>query len=186
MQTNHSMNSSFNKLSFSSVKKSLLFLIPSLAIAVSNNIEVGFSPNGNGLQLVLKTINSAKSSICVAAYSFTSKPVSEALVQAAKRGVAVKVVADEKSNKGKYSAVTFLANQGLNVNLNGKYAIMHNKFIVVDNKTVETGSFNYSAAAVKKNAENVIVVWDNKDVASVYAKQCEVLYNEGTKLAKAY
>jgi len=168
------------------MRKVLLFLVPSLVFATSNTIEVGFSPNGTGLPLVLKTINSAKSLICVAAYSFTSKPVAEVLVKATKRGVKVKVVADAKSNTGKYSAVTYLANQGLDVNLNGKYAIMHNKFIVVDNKTVETGSFNYSAAAANKNAENVIVIWDNKDVASIYAKQCETLYSEGAKLTKTY
>ncbi|MCC2644830.1 MAG: endonuclease [Burkholderiales bacterium] len=150
------------------------------------NIEVGFSPQRTSLPLVLKTINSAKTSICVAAYSFTSKPISLALYNASKRGVKVQVVADAKSNGGKYSATTFLANQGLDVRLNRKYAIMHNKFIIVDNKTVETGSFNYSAAAAKNNAENVIVIWDNPSLASRYKSECNRLLNEADKLSKAY
>jgi phosphatidylserine/phosphatidylglycerophosphate/cardiolipin synthase-like enzyme len=151
-----------------------------------SNVEIGFSPERTSLPLVLKTINSAKSSICVAAYSFTSKPISLALYNAAKRGVKVQVVADAKSNGGKYSATTFLANHGLDVRLNRKYAIMHNKFIIVDDKTVETGSFNYSAAAVKSNAENVIVIWDNPSVASRYKSECNRLLNEADKLSKAY
>ena len=126
--------------------KFLILLFPAMIFA-DNNIDVAFSPNGRSLDLVLKSINSAKKSICMATYSFTSKPVSEAILVAKKRGVDVRVVSDEKANDRKYTAARFLANQGVNVRLNGNYAIMHNKFIVIDNQTVETGSFNYSAEA---------------------------------------
>lgn len=149
-------------------------------------VDVGFSHNQGSLNLVLKTINSANKSICMATYSFTSKPVVSALVAAKARGVDIKIVSDAKANLGKYTAVRFLANQGFNVRLNSNYAIMHNKFIVVDNKTVETGSFNYSAAAVKKNAENVIVIWDNPNIANLYGNECNRLFNEATSLAKSY
>lgn len=157
-----------------------------MTIFASNSIDVAFSPNPGGQDLVVKAINSAKTSLCVAAYSFTSKPISEAILQAKKRGVRVKVVADEKANQSKYTATRFLANQGIDVRLNGNYAIMHNKFIVVDNQTVETGSFNYSQAAQKKNAENVIVMWNNPEVAAKYAIECERLYNEAQPLVKSY
>jgi len=158
----------------------------SSSVYATSNIDIGFSPDHTSLPLVLKAINSAKSSICVAAYSFTSKPISQALYNAAKRGVKIQVVADAKANGGKYTATTFLANQDIDVRLNSNYAIMHNKFIVVDDKTVETGSFNYSAAAVKSNAENVIVIWDNPQIASRYKAECIRLFNEATKLPKAY
>jgi phosphatidylserine/phosphatidylglycerophosphate/cardiolipin synthase-like enzyme len=39
-----------------------------------------------------------------------------------------------------------------------RYAIMQDKFIVVDDITLETGSFNFTAAAEQKNAENVLVL----------------------------
>ena len=165
--------------------KVLILLFPAIAIA-NNNIDIAFSPNGGSLDLVLKSINSAKKSICMATYSFTSKPISEAILAAKKRGVAVRVVSDEKANDRKYTAARFLANQGVNVRLNGNYAIMHNKFIVIDNQTLETGSFNYSAAAVNKNAENVIVLWNNPEVASKYAIECDRLFNEAIPLAKSY
>ncbi len=166
------------------MKKLLILLCPTIAFA--SNIEVGFSPEQTSLPLVLKTINSAKSSICMATYSFTSKPIAQALINAKNRGVKIKIVSDQKGNSGKYTATTFLANQGLDVRLNGNYAIMHNKFIVVDNQTLETGSFNYTDAAVKKNAENVIVMWNYPDVASRYANECNRLYNEATPLVKNY
>ncbi|EJK5562221.1 phospholipase D family protein, partial [Salmonella enterica] len=81
-----------------------------------------------------------------------------ALVSAKNRGVSVRVVADEKANNNKYTAVTYLANQGVPVRLDSQYAIMHNKFMVVDGNTVQTGSFNYTASAVSRNAENVLLI----------------------------
>lgn len=166
--------------------KRIFLLLTPVYVFASSNIEVGFSPENTSLPLVIKAINSAKSSICVAAYSFTSKPVSEALYSAHKRGVKVQVVADAKANQGKYTATTFLANHGLDVRLNSNYSIMHNKFIVIDNKTIETGSFNYSAAAVNKNAENVVVMWNYPDIAAKYGAECTRLFNEAQPLAKRY
>lgn len=167
------------------MRKLLILLLLPLCVS-AGDIDIGFSPRMGSLNLVLKTINSAKNNICMATYSFTSKPVVEALMSAKQRGVNIKIVSDEKANSGKYTAVRFLANQGFNVRLNRNYAIMHNKFIVVDNKTVETGSFNYSGAAVKKNAENVIVIWNNPTVASVYRDECDRLYNEARFVTKSY
>lgn len=149
------------------------------------SFDVGFSPNQGSLPLVIKGINSAKTSIHVAAYSFTSKPIAAALLNASKRGVDVKVIADQKSNSGKYSAVTYLANNGIVVKLDGNYPIFHHKFIVIDGTTLETGSFNYSAAA-NKNAENVLVLWNVPQIAQTYDKEWLNLWNEATRLQPAY
>ena len=163
-----------------------LFLSLASVPAHSFDYEVAFSPRGQSLQLVLKTIQSAQKSIRVAAYSFTSKPVAMALVAAEKRGVDVKVVADQKANSGKYTAVTFLANQGIPVKLNGNYPIMHHKFILVDGRHLQTGSFNYSAAAANKNAENVLVLHDMPDMVEQYQAEWGQLWDEGTDLTAAY
>ena len=111
----------------------ILLVIPA-AHGADLSYELGFSPNGESLQIVLRGISEAKESVLVAAYSFTSKPVSEALLEAHRRGVKVSVVADQKGNSGRYTAVNFLANQGVPVRLNGQYAIMHHKFMVIDGK----------------------------------------------------
>lgn len=129
----------------------------------------------------MSTINSARLNIDVAAYSFTSKPVAAALAAAKNRGVAVRVVADEKSNNGKYTAVTFLANRGVPVRLNGRYAIMHNKFMVVDDNTVQTGSFNYTASAVSRNAENVLLIKEVPELAATYQGEFNRLWNESER-----
>ncbi|QND84634.1 Putative nuclease [Chromobacterium vaccinii] len=176
------------------MKLSALLLLGALAAPFSfsaplpagADYEVGFSPKAGGLVLVLQGIDGAKSSILVAAYSFTSKPIAESLLNAHKRGVKVQVVADEKSNRKGYSAAQFLANQGVPVRLNGNYAIFHHKFMVIDGQHVETGSFNYSAAAASRNAENVLLLRNVKPLASQYATEWARLWDEAMPLPKAY
>ncbi len=122
----------------------------------------------------------------MAAYSFTSKPVAAALVAAKNRGVSVRVVADEKANSSQYTAITFLANKGVTVRLNGRYAIMHNKFMIVDGDTVQTGSFNYTASAVSRNAENVLLIQDAPELAAMYRGEFNRLWNESGQIESRY
>jgi phosphatidylserine/phosphatidylglycerophosphate/cardiolipin synthase-like enzyme len=112
--------------------------------------------------------------------------VSEALLEAHKRGVKVAVVADQKGNSTQYTAVNFLVNHGIPVRLNGNYAIMHHKFMVIDGKSVQLGSFNYSAAAVDKNAENVLLLKNIPDIAARYAEEWNRLWSEGTDVKRNY
>ena len=148
--------------------------------------DVGFSPQGNAEALILRGINRAEKSILVAAFSFTNRKISRALAEARKRGVKVMLVADEKSNTERYSAVTFLANQGVPVRVNGRYAIFHHKFMVIDGRHLETGSFNYSAGAVNKNAENVLILRDVPEIAGIYGREWEKLWNESEEVAPRY
>jgi len=150
------------------------------------SFTAAFSPRGASLELTLSCIRAAERSILVAAYSFTSKPVALALAEAHRRGVAVRVVADKKGNSSRYTAVTYLANHDVPVRLNGRYAIHHHKFMVVDGRHVQTGSFNYSAAAVDKNAENVLVLWDMPELAAQYAAEWQRLWDEAEPLPASY
>ena len=163
-----------------------LFLTASVAHGVEPAYELGFSPNGQSLQAVLDGIADAKESILVAAYSFTSRPVSEALLAAHERGIKVAVVADQKANSRTYTAVNFLANHNVPVRLNGRYAILHHKFMVIDGKAVQLGSFNYSAAAVDKNAENVLLLKDVPGIAAQYANEWQKLWDEGVDVGANY
>lgn len=144
-------------------------------------ISVGFSPSGNALANVLNAINSANHNIDIAAYSFTSKEIGQALVQAAQRGVHVRVVADQKDNQNsKYSDIIMMQQNNIPVRLDGHYAIMHNKFMVVDGDTTETGSFNFTTSADKRNAENALVIWNDPQLASTYEAEFERLWQESS------
>ena len=157
----------------------LLSLLSAPAQSADIQFQMAFSPRGKTLQLMLNTVKDAQESVYVAAFSFTNKAIAEALLEAHKRGVKIRVVADKKANGSQYTAAAFLATHGVPVRLNGKYAVMHNTFMVVDGKHVQTGSFNYNAAAVNKNAENILVVRNMPALAVPYAAEWQRLWNEG-------
>ena len=149
-------------------------------------IEVGFSPDMGATDLVVKAISEGQKTIRVAAYSFTSKPIAQALLEAHKRGVDVRVVVDKSQARARYTSASFLANVGIPTRIDYRYAIMHNKFMVIDDTNVETGSFNFTSAAEHKNAENVMVLRNDPAVVKQYAEEWMRLWEESKPLEPRY
>ena len=53
-----------------------------------------------------------------------------------------------------------LVQAGIPVRIDAKHAIAHNKVMIIDGEAVITGSYNFTKAAVERNAENILVVHD--------------------------
>lgn len=121
-----------------------LLAFPALA---DPSIEVAFSPHAGATDAVVAVIAEAKSSVHLAGYGFTSKPIAQALIDAHTRGVDVDVVLDKSNATARYTEATEVSVAGVPVRLDYRYAIMHNKFLIVDGVTVETGSFNRVSAS---------------------------------------
>ena len=151
-------------------------------------IEVAFSPEAGAEALVVKVIFGARTSIRLAGYSFTSPVVVRSLMDAKRRGVDVKIVIDDKGNRGQanLAAINLILGADIPIRVISAYAIHHDKYIVVDAKTTETGSFNYSQAAAKSNSENVLVVWDNPAVAGRYLQEWESRWKQGIAVEGRY
>jgi len=145
-----------------------LFLWATCTLAQAGSIRVYFSPGGGCTVAILSEINQAKTEILIQAYSFTSQPIARALIQAKKRGVKIIAVLDKSNRTKKYSAATFLKNMEIPVYIDDKHAIAHNKIILIDNRVVITGSFNFTAAAENKNAENLLILDDLPDLTRAY------------------
>ena len=129
--------------------------------------SVYFSPNGSCTEAIIKELDKAKTSVLVQAYSFTSAPISEALLNAYKRGVRVEVILDKGRKREKNSRADFLAHAGIPTKMDSAHTSAHNKVIIVDGETVMSGSFNFTRAAEDRNAENLLVIRD-KTLAAKY------------------
>lgn len=164
-------------------------------------VETGFSPKRGALELIIKVIDTSRSELNILAYSFTSVPITEALLRARARGVAVSLLVDEGHNvgsqsgrKGKESegqsraraALSALVTAGAKVRTTNAFAIHHDKVIVSDYAHVQTGSFNYSQSAAMSNSENVIVLWNNPGLAKVYLKHWERNWSTGAAYQPQY
>lgn len=129
--------------------------------------QIYFSPNGGCTEAIVKEIGKAKQEILVQAYSFTSKDIAKALVDAHKRGVKTEIILDKSNRSKKYSAGDFTAHMGVKTYIDFAHSIAHNKVIIIDGETVITGSFNFTKAAEEHNAENLLIL-KNKDLAKQY------------------
>lgn len=125
--------------------------------------QVCFTPGEACTDLITATINKAKAEILVQAYSFTSAPIAKALINAQKRGVSVKILLDKSQFRSRgYSSAKFFSDYKIPLLMDSKPSIAHNKVIIIDNKIVITGSFNFTRAAQERNAENVLIITDEQ------------------------
>ena len=170
------------------LKKSLLWVsLLSFSISFSEqtivnlpktSIKVGFSPKDGITQMISSEIEKAKESIDVAAYSFTSKKIALKLIDAKDRNVKVRVVLDKSQRKAKGSVAQRLIQEGVDVRFNEKYKIQHNKYMIIDQKHVECGSFNFTKSAEHYNAENAIIIQNSPEFAKVYTQNFRKLWDE--------
>lgn len=151
-----------------------------------NRLQAGFSTDGSAKRLILEVIREARHSIHVMAYSFTSKEIALALVEAAGRGVNVQVVVDARQSNERYSAAHYLANHHLAVRADDRHRIQHHKVMIVDGELVQTGSFNFTDSAHARNAENVLVVRNAPDLAEQYLREWTLHWQHSTPITPRY
>jgi len=151
---------------------------PMVSVDPKTRLQTAFSPRQGVTELIVQNIQQATESVRIAAYSFTSKPIAQALVAARGRGVDVKVVLDKSQRTDQHSVFAFLQMYNVPTRINSNYAIMHNKFMVIDGHILQTGSFNYTKAAELKNAENILIVREDFRTVNQYSKQWVKLWNE--------
>ncbi|WP_224981277.1 phospholipase D family nuclease [Geomonas agri] len=155
----------------------ILAIVTNLAFATPmpsmGTVEVFFSPRGGATEAVVQEIAGAKTEILVQAYSFTSVPIAKALLGAYKRGVKVVVVLDKSQRSERYTSATFLRNAGVQVLIDDRHAIAHNKIMIIDKRVLITGSFNFTKAAEVKNAENLLVMKGNRPLVERYLRNFE-------------
>ena len=121
-------------------------------------IRATFSPKGGCTDAVLGEVERARRQILVQAYSFTSEPLAKALVEAKKRGVDVEILLDRSNEVERYSDLRIFLDNGLHPLIDGHHAIAHNKVMIIDRRTLITGSFNFTNQAEHENAENLLVI----------------------------
>jgi phosphatidylserine/phosphatidylglycerophosphate/cardiolipin synthase-like enzyme len=134
-------------------------------------IEVYFSPDDGVASRLLNLIQSASESLYFMAFSFTSDELANAILERAQNGVVVAGVMEEsqvESNVG--TDYDRFRQAGLDVRLDGNPRNMHHKVILIDNRLVVTGSYNFSNSAETRNDENVLVFHDPRIAAQVMAE----------------
>lgn len=136
-----------------------------------------FSPKGGCEGAVVAELTAARQEVLVQAYSFTSRPIADALIAAAARGVRVVVLLDRSNVAETHTELGDLTAHKVEVWIDAVHAIAHNKVMVIDRRTVITGSFNFTNQAEHENAENLLILRHHHDLAALY--RANVLAHQG-------
>lgn len=138
-------------------------------------VEVYFSPEGGAEERLLARLEAAQHSINFLAFSYTSQPIAAAMADAVRRGVRVQGVMEAKNAAGLGAQLGTLRNGGADVLEDGNCYALHHKVIVIDERTVITGSYNFTGSAEHSNDENMIIV-DDANLARAYLDEFARLY----------
>ncbi|MBD3288778.1 phospholipase [candidate division KSB1 bacterium] len=142
-----------------------------------NDIQVFFAAEDDVAEKLLPIIESAQNSIRFMAFSFTHNGMGDAILNRARAGIDVKGIFELRGSETSYSELGKLHRAGVPVRQDGNPRTFHHKVIIIDNKTVVTGSFNFSNNANKNNDENVIVI-NNRDISQQYTNEFERRWEE--------
>lgn len=154
---------------------------PVIVLNDKSTLQACFSPEGYCTDRIVSAIETANVSILIMSYSFTSAPIASALVKALERGVNVKVLVDKSQVKGKYTQIPYLSQSGVPIFVDSVPGIAHNKTMIIDDRIVLTGSFNWTNAAESRNAENILFIKD-LSLAQIYKKNWKVRESKATKI----
>lgn len=125
--------------------------------------SVYFSPNGGARQALVELISSTTADIDIAMYSFTSKELGLAIAGATQKGRRVRIVADNGQAAGRSSVLGWLSRyaQVRLMHEEGERGMMHHKFMMIGDRYLTTGSYNWSINAEKFNNENLLILTDS-------------------------
>lgn len=144
-------------------------------------LEVYFSPEDGTRERLLALIRTAEKSIYFMVYSFTSDEIAEAIISRAHSGVHVRGVLEEtqyQSNIG--TEYDRMRTAGVDVWLDGNPRNMHHKVLIIDERIVVTGSYNFSNNAEEHNDENTLIIHSPR-IASSFVSEFDRVYNLALK-----
>ena len=142
----------------------------SLLFTTAPTVASHFSPKGGCAEAIMQEIRKARHEILVLAYSFTHRPIAQALVDAKARGVHVEILLDHSNEKEEHTELQFFVEQSMAPLVDAQHPIAHNKVMVIDSRTLITGSFNFTNEAENANGENLLILKGHPDLIVAYRK----------------
>src|SRR5690349_12789340 len=119
-----------------------------------------FSPGDMCRNSITKQISTAERDLLVCVFTISDDIITESLVKAHRRGVAIRLITDNEKSFDKGSDIEQLAREGILLRMDTTPNHMHHKFMVVDQHSVLTGSYNWTRGAARFNHENIIITKD--------------------------
>lgn len=127
--------------------------------------EVQFSPGPGCLNAITRCLEEAQKSVDICVFTVTDDRLAAAILDAHRRGVAVRLLTDDDKSFDRGSDIERLEAAGVPVRTDRSEHHMHHKFALFDRALLITGSYNWTRSAARHNRENLLVSDDPRLVA---------------------
>jgi len=125
--------------------------------------------------LILTTFEDAEKRIYIAVYNFTDTTCRDALIDAVKRGVEVRLVIYSENADNRI--IEDLKKNGIKIVKSQSEGLMHAKFIVVDYETTISGSANLTSGSFFYDNNFMILIHDSK-VNKIFQEEFNEMFIE--------
>lgn len=145
-------------------------LVQPVSAAGPTAAEAHFSPRGDCVGRIVRLFAESRERIEACVFTITDDRISDAMLAAHRRGVAVRLVTDNDKAFDQGSDIERLAASGILVRVDQTPFHMHHKFAIFDGKRLLNGSYNWTRGAARDNLENIVVVSDAGLIAAFTAE----------------
>lgn len=125
-------------------------------------------------ETIAADLGQAALQVDVAAFDLDAEPIVNALIELEERGVTVRIVTDE--DNADLPSINRLRGNGISVVEDGRSALMHDKFIVIDGRYTWLGSMNYTSNGAYCNNNNLVRI-DSPQLANNYLTEMSEMYD---------
>jgi phosphatidylserine/phosphatidylglycerophosphate/cardiolipin synthase-like enzyme len=130
------------------------------ADGLAADCQAYFSSKDDCLGVIQDLLAQARQSIDICVFTITDDRIADAMVRAKRRGITIRIITDDDKSEDLGSDIHRLASLGIETREDRSDRHMHHKFAIFDQKTLLTGSYNWTRGAAERNLENFIVTTD--------------------------
>ncbi len=141
------------------------------------SVEAFFSPGNECVYRIIDLLTAAVRTADLCVFTIADDRISSAILSAHKRRVKMRILSDNDKAYDAGSDIGRFRQAGIPVRVDRGPDHMHHKFAVFDDRTLLTGSFNWTRSASTGNHENIIVS-DDARLVGPFVKEFQRLWDE--------
>jgi phosphatidylserine/phosphatidylglycerophosphate/cardiolipin synthase-like enzyme len=147
------------------------------------NQAIGQADPKNSDKYFVSLVNSAKTTLDAAFYDIDDPFVTQAIINASKRGVKVRIVTDTDNMTDEHDPtlprkqIADMRAAGIEVKDDKRSGIMHQKFMIIDSAVVLSGSMNLTTTSIYQHNNNIVIM-KSPEMATTFTEEFNRLFEE--------
>lgn len=139
--------------------------------------DVYFSPGEACRSVIINQLRQAVREVKICVFTISDDQITDTIISTHKKGVQIQIITDNDKMEDEGSDIEQLADEGIPVKIDNTPNHMHHKFMVVDERALLTGSYNWTRSAARYNHENILLTKETPVIRS-YLKEFGQLWRE--------